>query len=45
MRDDIPTLLRDAAADPSHTPDFDALAARGAASTWPPAPAPHWSRS
>ena len=29
MRDDIPTLLRDAAADPSHTPDFDALAARG----------------
>lgn len=29
MRDDIPTLLRDAAADPSHTPDFDELAARG----------------
>ena len=29
MRDDIATLLRDAAADPSHTPDFDALAARG----------------
>lgn len=29
MRDDIPALLRDAAADPSRTPDFDALAARG----------------
>lgn len=29
MRDDIPTLLRDAAADPSRTPDFDELAARG----------------
>lgn len=29
MRDDIPTLLRDAAADPTHTPDFDALATRG----------------
>jgi len=29
MRDDIPTLLRDAAADPSHTPDFNALAGRG----------------
>lgn len=29
MRDDIPTLLRDAAADPRRTPDFDGLAARG----------------
>lgn len=29
MRDDIPTLLREAAADPSHTPDFDAMAAHG----------------
>lgn len=29
MRDDIPDLLHDAAADPKHTPDFDALAARG----------------
>lgn len=29
MRDDIPVLLRDAAVDPSHTPDFEALAARG----------------
>ena len=29
MHDDIPTILRDAAADPQHTPDFEVLAARG----------------
>lgn len=29
MRNDIPTLLRDAAADPRHTPDFETLAVRG----------------
>lgn len=29
MGEDIPALLRDAAADPSHTPDFGALAAHG----------------
>ena len=29
MTDDITTLLRDAAADPKHTPDFDELASRG----------------
>ena len=29
MADDITTLLRDAAADPKHTPNFDGLAVRG----------------
>ena len=29
MRDDIPTVLREAAAEPKHQPDFDRLAARG----------------
>ena len=29
MRDDIPTILREAAAEPKHQPDFNRLAARG----------------